>query len=227
MLLDFRVVRNEAHKPYVMLLNLPAGISIHNFITVRLQNDSKETVMALVLSPDSIRRYNVSADKWEMEKLSVDTEGKQWIITPCHIALLAVYHTISGWVVDGFAMETAGDVQPLFKEILIYEPLPDRMSELPAQGPRFTISRIRDQTLLLASNGDAIYSAELKLQSIVVTNELADDEVPTETTPETANLLPANKLWNYVYGCCRHFPLDDAMSLELVKGEGLCHACRT
>lgn len=47
MLLDFRVVRNEAHKPYVTLLNVPAGMSTHNFITVRLQNDSKETVIRI------------------------------------------------------------------------------------------------------------------------------------------------------------------------------------
>lgn len=104
--------------------------------------------MILQVACVSIRRHNISADKWEVEKLPVDTEGKQWIITPCHIALLAVYHTISGWVVDGYAMETAGDVQPLFEEILIDEPLPDRMSELPAQ-----VLILQTQRAILACKG--------------------------------------------------------------------------
>lgn len=89
--------------------------------------------MALILGPESVRLYNISTQKWEPEILHTETAGKQWLITPCRTALVAVYHTFGGWVVDAYAMETAGEVQPLFEEILVDEPLPDPMGELPAQ----------------------------------------------------------------------------------------------
>ena len=44
------------------------------------------------------------------------------------------------------------------------------------QGPRFTVAHIGEHIFLLASNGNVVYTAELTLESVVVTNELADDE---------------------------------------------------
>ena len=97
------------------------------------------------------------------------------------------------------------------------------------QGPRFTVAHIGEHIFLLASNGNVVYTAELTLESVVVTNELADDETVAQHGPDSVEAPAGNKLVNYIFSCCRHFPLDDAVSLELAnqsQAAGHPQACR-
>ena len=75
--------------------------------------------------------YNILTKSWEPEKLEVETTGKQWMVTPCHTALLVLHHSMTGWVANAYALESAGTVQPLFTQNLDEEELPDEVSSLP------------------------------------------------------------------------------------------------
>ena len=89
------------------------------------------------MEADRIRLYNILTKSWEPEKLDVETTGKQWMVTPCRTALLAVHHSMTGWVADAYALEAAGTVQPLFTQILDEEELPDEVSSLPEEVRHF------------------------------------------------------------------------------------------
>lgn len=89
--------------------------------------------MALIIEKEKIRLYNILSKSWEPDSLEVDTAGKQWMSTPCRTALLAVHHSMTGWVVDAYALESVGTVQPLFTKFLEEEDLPEELSGLPQQ----------------------------------------------------------------------------------------------
>jgi hypothetical protein len=94
--------------------------------------------MALIIERDAVRLYNILSKSWEPEKLEEATAGRQWLCTPCRTALLAVRHEPLGWTVDAYALEAAGEVQPLFTRILHDQVLPDDMARMPVMVRRFS-----------------------------------------------------------------------------------------
>ena len=97
--------------------------------------------MALLLEPHKIRLFNVTSKVDEPESLSVDTAGKQWLVTPNGAALLAMRYdhalvgpgTSRGWVLDAYTLEDCPPVQGLFQQVAAGAGLAHGMHALPAR----------------------------------------------------------------------------------------------
>jgi hypothetical protein len=73
---------------------------------------------------------------------------------------------------------------------------------------------MEERTYLLAACSGRIASVELTLQSINVENALACTGAPA---PASEQLLPGNRVLNYLHSCCLRFPLDNSIRVALAK----------
>lgn len=93
--------------------------------------------MVLVMDADKIKRYNLTTQLDEEDRLLVPIADKQWLVTPNAAALLALRHSkqhssAEGWELDAYALEESLE-QPYFHQIAEGKALAPEMAALPAE----------------------------------------------------------------------------------------------
>ena len=106
--------------------------------------------LVLLFENGKVKRYNVTSDCEDPDRLDVTTSGAtHWLVTPSGAALLALRHVApslpigasgspangtgyTGWALDAYALEECMPEQALFQQIADGLPLPADMAALPA-----------------------------------------------------------------------------------------------